>query len=428
MKKLLLTSLLTIFSLCAFSQVPNYVPTNGLVGWWPFNGNANDESVNTNDGTVNGATLASDRNGNSNSAYSFDGLNDNISAYRSGLNQFSISLWFNTNQNSSFTPFIDANNINWELYLSNLKPTFTKWISLLANYQEYISSTIISTSQWYNLICVFTSNNVNLFLNGNLISSFTNVTLPNINNGNYYFGASISGVSQFYNGILDDIGIWNRALTQCEIQDLYTSQLNSSSVSAGLDQTICNGDAVTLSATNSQNYSWNNSVVDGVSFSPTTTQDYIVSADSTGCLSTDTVSVMVNQPSMSSQTQTALDSLTLNNQTYTQSGTYTQVIPNAAGCDSIITLDLTLSFTGMIELNGSTLTLSPNPVQDVVSILVDSKLIGEEFTIIDQLGAIVLKGTLKSEKTEIDLSKYSSGMYLFRLINYSEKVIRVLKK
>lgn len=83
---------------------------------------------------------------------------------------------------------------------------------------------------------------------------------------------------------------------------------------------------------------------------------------------------------------------------------------------------------GLIELNGSTLTLSPNPVQDVVSILVDSKLIGEAFTIIDQLGEIVLKGTIKSEKMEIDLSKYSSGMYLFRLSNYSEKVIRVLKK
>jgi hypothetical protein len=35
------------------AQVPSYVPTNGLVGWWPFNGNANDESGNGNNGTVN---------------------------------------------------------------------------------------------------------------------------------------------------------------------------------------------------------------------------------------------------------------------------------------------------------------------------------------------------------------------------------------
>jgi len=74
-KFLLFTAL---FTSNVFSQVPNYVPTNGLVGWWPFNGNANDESGNGNNGIVNGATLASDRFGNANMAYSFDGINDLI--------------------------------------------------------------------------------------------------------------------------------------------------------------------------------------------------------------------------------------------------------------------------------------------------------------------------------------------------------------
>ena len=72
MKKLLLLPLLFI-SIISFGQVPNYVPTNGLVGYLPFNGNADDESGNGNNGTVNGATLTTDRFGNSNSAYDFDG-------------------------------------------------------------------------------------------------------------------------------------------------------------------------------------------------------------------------------------------------------------------------------------------------------------------------------------------------------------------
>ena len=77
MKRLLL--LITIcISFVSFSQVPSYVPTNGLVGWWPFNGNANDEGGNGNNGTVNGAALTTDRFGNANSAYDFDGMNDNI--------------------------------------------------------------------------------------------------------------------------------------------------------------------------------------------------------------------------------------------------------------------------------------------------------------------------------------------------------------
>ncbi len=78
MKKLRSLFILTIFSTCIFAQVPAYVPTNGLVGWWPFTGNANDISGNGNNGTVNGATLISDRFSNANSAYSFDGVSNFI--------------------------------------------------------------------------------------------------------------------------------------------------------------------------------------------------------------------------------------------------------------------------------------------------------------------------------------------------------------
>jgi Concanavalin A-like lectin/glucanases superfamily len=54
-------------------ELPSNLPKDGLVGWWPFNGNANDESGNENHGTVNGAKLTLDRNGKENSAYSFNG-------------------------------------------------------------------------------------------------------------------------------------------------------------------------------------------------------------------------------------------------------------------------------------------------------------------------------------------------------------------
>ena len=76
-KSVLLTALaIAGFAVTSLAQtVPNYVPTNGLVAWWPFNGNAIDESVNINDGTVNGATLTADRFGNSNSAYNFNVFN-----------------------------------------------------------------------------------------------------------------------------------------------------------------------------------------------------------------------------------------------------------------------------------------------------------------------------------------------------------------
>ncbi len=53
-KSILLTAVAALsLTTATMAQVPNYVPTNGLVGWWPFNGNANDESGNGNNGIVN---------------------------------------------------------------------------------------------------------------------------------------------------------------------------------------------------------------------------------------------------------------------------------------------------------------------------------------------------------------------------------------
>lgn len=78
MKKITLVLLMAITTQMLLAQVPSYVPTNGLVGYWPFNGNANDESGNGNNGTVNGTTVVTDKNGNLNSAYSFDGTSNNI--------------------------------------------------------------------------------------------------------------------------------------------------------------------------------------------------------------------------------------------------------------------------------------------------------------------------------------------------------------
>ena len=94
-----------IFLICLFclsqiyAQIPTYVPTNGLVGYWGFNGNANDQSGNSNNGTVNGATLTTDRFGNSNSAYNFDGVNDYIRCINpgpSGSTSRSVCFWMKT--------------------------------------------------------------------------------------------------------------------------------------------------------------------------------------------------------------------------------------------------------------------------------------------------------------------------------------------
>ena len=232
-------------------------------------------------------------------------------------------------------------------------------------------------------------------------------------------------------GQIDDLSIFNRPLTACEIQDLYASQVNSTFVNAGADQTICNGDPVTLSAINSLNFSWDNGVADGVAFNPTSTQDYTVIADSAGCLSTDVVTVTVNENTSATQTQTALDSYTwtINSQTYTQSGTYTAVIPNAAGCDSTITLDLSLDFTGINEFSEYNLfTVFPNPAQSAINIKADNKLIGEIYTIYDNTGKVILTGKLNSQNTIIELGALSGGIYMFSVGENMKQTFKVIKE
>ena len=80
---------LSLFCLLSFqymiAQIPSYVPASGLIAYWGFDSNANDYSGNGNNGIVNGSSLTTDRFGNSNSAYSFDGINDFISIPSSGV-------------------------------------------------------------------------------------------------------------------------------------------------------------------------------------------------------------------------------------------------------------------------------------------------------------------------------------------------------
>ncbi len=371
MKKTLL--FLAVFTLgtTAFSQIPNYVPSNGLVGWWPFNGNANDESGNGNNGTVNGGTFSNDRFNLPSCALSLDGAswidvgNLNLGQVNSS---YTYANWFKTNAQGAphRTMIADYNSSSgddnvfacWHM-LENNNLARTEVRNFPSGY-GVTSINPVNDNQWHFMLTVLDRNvnEIRIYMDGTLICSIIIPSNLNLNeNGFLRFGIhkwnNIFQPSLFWLGSLDDIGIWNRALTECEIQDLYHAQLNSASlsISAGADQSICAGANVTLNGAGGSNYLWNNNVVDGQAFAPAQSNAYVVTAqDTLGCTGTDTVVVTVLENATSTLTQTALDSYTLNGQTYTQSGTYTQTLTATNGCDSTITLHLTLNFTGIDEL------------------------------------------------------------------------------
>ena len=207
--------------------MPTYVPTNGLVGWWPFNGNANDESGNGNNGTVNGATLTADRFGVVDKAYSFDGVDDFLFVPKENqLTTFTYNTWVKLSNLNNVQHMVGNWNYNViertaVLYIQNGQVRGS--LEFIGQPQYYILGDNIEINTWKMLTLTYDGNYVNLYINGLINSTlpgnglFTNTQLPA-----FYFGSQ-DGTVEFLNGSLDDIGIWNRALTECEVRTLYTS-------------------------------------------------------------------------------------------------------------------------------------------------------------------------------------------------------------
>jgi len=132
-RNLLLVIIIIVFSNTLLSQIP----TNGLVGYWTFSGNANDSSGNNLNGTVNGAVLTEDRFGNPSSAFNFDGIDDYILVNDDDLlsfpnNEFTFSFWVNPTltltQLPAFEQDFDLNINYWTGDLSTSGVQNDKWV------------------------------------------------------------------------------------------------------------------------------------------------------------------------------------------------------------------------------------------------------------------------------------------------------------
>jgi hypothetical protein len=101
------------------------------------------------------------------------------------------------------------------------------------------------------------------------------------------------------------------------------------------------------------------------------------------------------------------------------------VIPNAAGCDSTITLNLSLDFTSLNEIQTG-FTIAPNPTIDVVTIT-STDAMYDDYVIFNQQGRKVLSGTLTGTTTQLDLSRLSRGNYLLQ-IGEKKTPIKLIKQ
>jgi hypothetical protein len=268
---------------------------------------------------------------------------------------------------------------------------------------------------------------------------------------------------QFFGGKLDDIGIWNRALTSAEIQQLYTQGQTTLLWSPGGETTT------------------------DINVSPTTTTNYTCTATTNGVSCSQSQIIEVLQPSSSILNVTECNSYTFNGQNYTQSGVFTEVLPNVAGCDSTITLNLTLNSppttpniyiqnqttlstdsipglsyqwffcTDLIDVPGATnptftptanayyavvvsnacgsdtsacadvssiglndfgtqnVLLYPNPTNSLINVIVPTQLLGQDWELMDIRGKLILSGQVEKETTIIQISGLARGSYWLKI-------------
>ena len=426
-----------------------------------------------------------------------------------------------------------------------------------------------AVNQWEHYVCMFINGVMRIYRNGVLEASATyshtgalSTVLP------FYIGKDIG--TSYFNGSIDDVAIWNRSLTNCEIQKMYTSQLpnivsnagadftvckgdtislsgtgtggntynwnlgitnnnpfvinttttytytavgqfncfatdqvvvtvNQPQVNAGPNQTVCAGTAVTLTGSGSTALSWDNNVINGASFTPDSTQTYTVSGtdangcfgtdqvlvavnaplinagsdvticagdslqltatgvqspswnnnisdsqpfaptttttyqvngtDANGCAGTDQVTVVVNPTATTVLNEVTLGNYTLNGQTYSQSGTYTQTLTSQNGCDSILTLNLSISGVGIGE-DEMKFDFYPNPTNGMVYVSASNNAGTFNYEVTDANGRVIataVNAINGAATTSIDLSKVETGVYFIRLSNTTgDKVYRVV--
>ncbi|MGN6647333.1 MAG: LamG domain-containing protein [Cytophaga sp.] len=215
-------------------QTRTTISSDGLLLNYYFNANAKDVSGNNNNGTVNNdATLAANRFGNPHAAYSFDGIDDNISFSVTGLgiDVYSYSVWVNIKALPSpgnAMAIMSIGNADSDQTISitnNYDGTSTGFdFSSYSNAQsnEVKTGTLPAAATWYHLVAIRDNSTLKLYINGAFAGQKTiREKVPsNPTAASGVLGAGNKNIQNF-NGRIDDVKIYNRAISECEVQELY---------------------------------------------------------------------------------------------------------------------------------------------------------------------------------------------------------------
>jgi len=216
--------------------------SSGLIAYYPFNGNANDESGNGNNGIVKGAELVNDRFGKVNSAYRFNGVNTNIDVeYKFGNqyeSEYTVAMWVNAESEQDLYAKLlsfprQADNwidpyhglgLNYRLDENDSLQFEIGYFNDI-EFSGYLRTNQVTPDKWQFLVFTFNDSEMNLYVDNELIATGslpeTQIFFPN-----YGFSIGSRTVNdasdgEMYKGIIDDIRLYNRELSRLEQSNLF---------------------------------------------------------------------------------------------------------------------------------------------------------------------------------------------------------------
>jgi len=267
------TGIILFATVFCFSQIP----TVGLIGGWPFTGNANDMSGSGNHGTVYGASLTTDRFGALNSAYHFNGSSnyiDMLYAGPTGSVSRSISFWARTTYTSAVTVGYSYGTAGGGgIFQVNFNYGCQGAGFDNSNAAAIHGNSIVNNNQWHHIVAILNSSvgimvgSVQIYIDGVLqpgIVCAQGGTTSTVNSNSFApvrVGRDLG--TRFFNGDLDDFYMYNKVLTSTEINDLFTyspcsgSPLTPASISGSTS--VCFGANIVYSVapvSGATSYTW----------------------------------------------------------------------------------------------------------------------------------------------------------------------------
>lgn len=258
-------------------------------------------------------------------------------------------------------------------------------------------------------------------INGNTTicaGSSTTLTASGANSYMWSTGENTASVTINAFGVYSVTGTSLEGCTGTANVTVLVSQLPVITITGETD--ICAGESTILTAHGGDTYLWNNGSTESTLTVSIAGTYQVIGYNADGCSSIASADVHVWQPASSEFTIVTADSCyTWNGETYCTSGDYTQTLQTIHGCDSVVTLHLTIT-VGVEEYEKVSFKLYPNSTSKIVNVeceVNNAQWEDVEIQLFDLYGKLLQLIPVYSETIQVDLSQYAKGVYLMKLTN-----------